>query len=193
MWIETVTSTMSRLGLRSHTSRMVKGLKYTYIQNERRIPLTAVYPGSFDPVTYGHLNIIERAASFSERLIVGVLDNPAKTPLLSVGERVDLLSDILSSYRNVSVCAFSGLLTEFARLVDAQVVVKGLRNASDFDYEHTMAIVNREVAGLETVYLTAEPRLSYISSSMVKEMRKLGMSIDAYVPLPVVNKLNNIF
>jgi pantetheine-phosphate adenylyltransferase len=153
--------------------------------------LTALCPGTFDPVTNGHLDIIERAARRFDALIVGVLDNPAKHPLFGVEERVSLLKEVTQDLPNVEVDAFSGLLVEYARRRGADVVVKGLRAVSDFEYEIQMAQMNHALSGLETLFVTTAPQWSFLSSSLVKEVATFGGDVGALVPAVVAERLRD--
>lgn len=150
--------------------------------------LTALCPGTFDPVTNGHLDIIERAAQRFETLVVAVLDNPSKHPLLSVEERVSLLKEVTQPLANVEVDSFSGLLVEYATRKGAAVVVKGLRAVTDFEYEIQMAQMNHRLGGLETLFMTTSPQWSFLSSSLVKEVAALGGDVSGLVP-KVVSEL----
>jgi pantetheine-phosphate adenylyltransferase len=151
--------------------------------------LTALCPGTFDPVTNGHLDIIERAARRFDALIVGVLDNPSKQPLFGVEERVTLLKEVTNDMDNVEVEAFSGLLVDFARRRGADVVVKGLRAVTDFEYEIQMAQMNHSLSGLETLFITTAPQWSFLSSSLLKEVARFGGDIAALVPPVVAERL----
>jgi pantetheine-phosphate adenylyltransferase len=153
--------------------------------------LTALCPGTFDPVTNGHLDIIERAARRFDALIVGVLDNPAKQPLFGVEERVSLLKEVTQGLPNVEVDAFSGLLVEYAGRRGADVVVKGLRAVSDFEYEIQMAQMNLSLSGLETLFITTAPQWSFLSSSLVKEVVGFGGDVRAFVPAVVAERLRD--
>ena len=146
--------------------------------------LRAIYPGSFDPVTYGHLDIIERAASISDELIVGVLQNKAKTPLFSVEERVTILSEVTKNLKNVKIVPFEGLLIDFAKQMDAKVIVRGLRAITDFEYELQIAQTNRKLSegALDTFFLTTSLEHSYLSSSSVREIAYFGGDISQCVP-----------
>jgi len=150
---------------------------------------TALCPGTFDPVTNGHLDIIERAGQHFEAVIVGVLANPAKEPLFSVEERVSMLKAVTSDLPNVEVEAFSGLLVELARRRDARIIVKGLRAVSDFEYEIQMAQMNQRLGGVETLFMPASPKWSYLSSSLVKEVAGLGGDVSGLVPEFVRDRL----
>ena len=150
----------------------------------------AVYPGSFDPVTLGHLDIIERTASMMDRVIVGVLKNSAKSPLFSVEERVKMLESLTSHYPNVEVKAFDGLLVDFVHQNQADVIVRGLRAITDFEYELQMSQINHKLdSDLETIFLTTSIEYSYVSSTIVKEVATLGGDITQFVPEVVIEKL----
>ena len=152
--------------------------------------LRAIYPGSFDPVTYGHLDIIERAASISDELIVGVLQNKAKTPLFSVEERVIMLGEVTKNLKNVKIVPFEGLLIDFAKQMDAKVIVRGLRAITDFEYELQMSQTNRKLnADVETLFLTTSLDYSYLSSTTVKEVASFGGDITQFVPEFVAKKV----
>lgn len=152
--------------------------------------LRAIYPGSFDPVTYGHLDIIERAASISDELIVGVLQNKAKTPLFSVEERVIILREVTKNLKNVKIIPFEGLLIDFAAQMDAKVIVRGLRAITDFEYELQMSQTNRKLnADIETLFLTTSLEYSFLSSTTVKEVASFGGDISQFVPDFVAEKV----
>lgn len=143
---------------------------------------TAIYPGSFDPVTRGHLDIIARAARATDKLIVAVLNNGAKNSLFSVEERVKMLEEETAGFPNVEVRSFNGLLVDFARQCDAQVIIRGLRAITDFEYELQMAQTNRILnPSIDTFFLTADLEHSYLSSSTVKEVARFGGDISAFV------------
>jgi len=153
---------------------------------------TAVYPGSFDPLTNGHIDIIDRARGLCDRLILAVLVNDDKKPLFSVEERIRMLDSTVSggSGANVEAREFSGLLVEFARRAGARFLVRGLRAVSDFEYEFQMALMNRRLAPeLETVFLMAKEEYSYVSSRLVKEVARLGGDVSGLVPPPVAAAL----
>jgi len=160
------------------------------VQKSRAVS-TAVFPGSFDPLTNGHVDIVERALEIFDRVIVGVLYNPSKSVLLSQEERVALISKQFSKYRGrVSVVSFSGLLVEFVQSTGSRVVLRGLRAISDFDYEAQMALVNRKLAPhIETFFLTAREEHSYISSTVVKQVAMLGGDVSDMVPAGVAKAL----
>jgi pantetheine-phosphate adenylyltransferase len=151
--------------------------------------LTALCPGTFDPVTNGHLDIIERAARRFDALTVGVLDNPSKQPLFSAEERVSLLKEATQDLANVEVEAFSGLLVEYASRKGADLVVKGLRAVTDFEFEIQMAQMNHSLSGMETMFMTTSPQWSFLSSSLVKEVARFGGDVSALVPGVVADRL----
>ena len=152
--------------------------------------LRAVYPGSFDPVTFGHLDIITRSAKLVDELIVGVLVNNAKSPLFSVEERVKILEKTVENLTNVKVIPFEGLLVEFVRKMEAQMVVRGLRAITDFEYELQMAQTNHKLEPeLETIFLTTSLEYSYLSSSTVKEVAAFGGDISQFVPHIVIERM----
>ncbi|MCJ7966044.1 MULTISPECIES: pantetheine-phosphate adenylyltransferase [Eubacterium] len=152
----------------------------------------AIYPGSFDPVTYGHLDVIKRASKIVDELIVGVLNNKSKTPLFSVENRVKMLNDAVSDLPNVKVMSFEGLLVDFAKKVDAQLIVRGLRAVTDFEYElqmsQTNSVLNNEV---DTIFFTTSLEYAYLSSSTVKEAAYFGADISKFVPPNVVIEVKN--
>ena len=152
--------------------------------------LRAVYPGSFDPVTFGHLDIITSSAKLVDELIVGVLVNNAKSPLFSVEERVKILEKTVENIPNVKVIPFEGLLVEFVRKMEAQMVVRGLRAITDFEYELQMAQTNHKLEPeLETIFLTTSLEYSYLSSSTVKEVAAFGGDISQFVPHIVIERM----
>lgn len=145
--------------------------------------LRAIYPGSFDPVTYGHLDIIKRASGLADELIVGVLNNKAKTPLFSVEERVKMLEEVTKELPGVRIIPFEGLLADFAREMSAKMIVRGLRAVTDFEYELQMAQTNHKLAeDIETVFLTTSLQYSYLSSTIVKEVASFEGDISQFVP-----------
>jgi pantetheine-phosphate adenylyltransferase len=149
----------------------------------------AVCPGSFDPVTNGHLDIVVRAARLYDELVVGVLVNPSKAGLFSIEERIHLLSEVTADLDNVRVEAFQGLLVDFCKANDIAVVVKGLRAVSDFDYELQMAQMNLGLAGVETLFMPTNPLYSFLSSSLIKDVAKWGGDVSAHVPEVVAARL----
>ena len=145
--------------------------------------MRAIYPGSFDPVTNGHLDIIRRAAAISDELIVGVLNNKAKTPLFSVEERVKMVCEVTGDMKNVKIVPFEGLLIDFAQQMDAKVIVRGLRAITDFEYELQMSQTNRKLSpDVETLFMTTGLEYSYLSSTTVKEVASFGGDISQFVP-----------
>lgn len=152
----------------------------------------AVYPGSFDPVTFGHLDVIRRSASLVDELVVGILNNNTKTPLFSVEERVKILLEVTADIPNVRVESFSGLSVDFARKCGAKFIVRGLRAITDFDYELQMAQTNRVLnPDIDTLFLTTSLEYAYLSSSTVKEVANYGGDIRKFVPDAVVDRLYN--
>jgi pantetheine-phosphate adenylyltransferase len=146
----------------------------------------AVCPGSFDPVTLGHLDIVERSSKIYDEVTVAVLVNKKKSSLFTVDERIDLLTRITAEYGNVKVDSFHGLLVDYCRARDIPVIVKGLRAISDFDYELQMAQMNHGLAGVETMFMTTNPLYSFLSSSLVKEVATYGGDVSGLVP-PLVH------
>jgi pantetheine-phosphate adenylyltransferase len=144
--------------------------------------LTALCPGTFDPVTNGHLDIIGRAAETFDAVIVGALENPSKQPMFTLEERVAMLKEACSGMSGVSVVSFRGLLVDFANAQHAGVIVKGLRAVSDYEYEIQMAQMNHRLAGVETIFMPTNPSWSFLSSSLVKEVAKLGGDVQGLVP-----------
>jgi len=149
----------------------------------------AVCPGSFDPVTNGHLDIVVRAARLYDELVVGVLVNPSKAGLFSLEERIELLAEVTADLDNVRVQAFQGLLVDFCKANDIAVVVKGLRAVSDFDYELQMAQMNLGLAGVETLFMPTNPLYSFLSSSLIKDVAKWGGDVSGHVPHEVATRL----
>ena len=152
--------------------------------------LKGIYPGSFDPVTYGHLDVIERSSKLVDELIVGVLNNKAKSPLFSAEERVRMLNEVTKDMPNVMVVPFEGLLVDFARKMDAGLVIRGLRAITDFEYELQMAQTNHKMEpDVETVFLTTSLDYSYLSSTTVKEVAAFGGDISQFVPEMVAQRI----
>ena len=158
-------------------------------------PVTCICPGSYDPVTNGHLDIIRRAAGIFERVIVGVVRDPQhKATMFSVEERVGFIAEALSDVPNVQVEVFSDLVVEFARRFGARTMVKGLRAISDFEWEFQMHHLNRNLAPeVETMYLMSSPQYSFLSSSGVKEVASFGGNVDDLVPEPVARRFHELF
>jgi len=148
----------------------------------------AVYPGSFDPITLGHLNIIRRAAGIFDELIVCVMVNSDKRPLFSVEERVELIQRTVSRFPNVTVEASDDLVVEFMRKRGAKVIIKGLRAVSDFDWEFQIAMVNRKLdQSIETLFMPSSEKYTFLSSSVVKEMAKYGADLETFVPHEIID------
>jgi pantetheine-phosphate adenylyltransferase len=149
----------------------------------------AVCPGSFDPVTNGHVDVITRASALYDELVVAVLVNPGKAGLFSVDERMELLSEALADLPNVTVSSFQGLLVDYCRTHDIPVIVKGLRAVSDFEYELQMAQMNRELANIETLFVPTAPQVGHLSSSLVKQVARFGGDVSRLVPKAVNDRL----
>jgi len=164
-------------------------------ESETRLPrryrgVTAIYPGSFDPITNGHLDLIQRGSRLFDRLIISVLRNEAKQPLFSAEERMEMLCEVVDEYSNIEVDSFHGLLVDHARTHSATVLLRGIRAISDYEYELQMALMNRRLnPGLETVFLLANEAYSFISSRLVKEVFSLGGNISGLVPPSVEERL----
>jgi pantetheine-phosphate adenylyltransferase len=153
-------------------------------------PIIAIYPGSYDPVTNGHLDLIERASKVFDRLIVAVLRNLEKEPLFTLEERLAMLREVTHGWGNVEVDVFDGLLVEYARRRNARVILRGIRAVSDYEYELQMALMNRKLEPeLETVFMLPAEAYSYLSSSLVKEIARLGGPIHGLVPAVVEERL----
>ena len=157
--------------------------------------ITAIYPGSYDPVTNGHIDVIERAASIFDRVVVGVVGQPRhKEPMFALEERVDFLTEATRDLDNVKVDVFSELVVDFARKWGAKVIVKGLRVISDFEWEFQMHQLNRTLApDIETVYVMASPNVSFVSSSGVKEIASFGGRVDELVPEAVARRFRELY
>ena len=151
--------------------------------------LTALCPGTYDPVTNGHLDIVRRAAARFDRVVMAVIENPDKAPLFEVAERVEMLREAVVDLDNVEVDSFTGLLVDYARAKGAGVIVKGLRAVSDFDYELQMAQMNRHLAEVETFFVPTSAKWSYLSSSLVKEVARFGGDVSSLVPEDVLRRL----
>ena len=150
----------------------------------------ALYPGTFDPPTNGHVDLIQRGAKLFEHLTVAILNNPVKNPLFTVEERVEMLTEVTSSLGNVSVATFDGMMVEFARQQGASAVLRGIRAISDYEYEFQMALMNRRLAPeIETVFLQPAGRYSFISSRMLKEVFSFGGDVSGLVPPNVLKRL----
>jgi len=157
--------------------------------------ITAICPGSYDPVTNGHLDVIARAAGIFDRVVIGVVGTPHhKQPMFTIEDRVEFLRDALSDFRNVEIDVFRELVVDFAKRWDAKAIVKGLRVISDFEWEFQMNQLNRHLApDVETVYVMASPQVSFVSSSGVKEIAAFGGDISELVPEPVARRFKELF
>ena len=154
----------------------------------------AIYPGSFDPITNGHLDVIERARKLFDEVVVAVAHNDEKQPLFSLKERLDLLGETAGKIDNVKIAEFEGLLVEFARREQAGVVIRGLRAISDFEFEFQMALMNRKLdPAVETIFLMPKEEYTYLSSRIVKEIARLGGDISGFVPVCVAKALSRKF
>ena len=154
----------------------------------------AIYPGTFDPITNGHLDIIERAAQLFDRVTVAVATNSAKTPLFSTAERIEMIGQVAAPFANVVVDGFTGLLVEYAAARGAQALIRGLRAISDFEYEFQMALVNRKLSnGITTVFLMSHEKYTYLNSTIVKEVARYGGEVDSFVPPLVRERLRQKF
>ena len=153
----------------------------------------ALCPGSFDPPTVGHLDIIERASQLFENVTVGVIRNSTKTAILNASERVEMLKLCVAKFKNVDVISFDGLLVDCVKEINADVVVKGLRAVSDFDYELQMAQMNRQLSNVETLFLSTNPGQSFLSSSIVRDLAKYGGDISPLVPSEIYAEVRQRF
>jgi pantetheine-phosphate adenylyltransferase len=150
----------------------------------------AIYPGSFDPLTNGHLDLIARGSKIFDHLVVAILKNSEKSPLFSVPERVEMITESVQDFGNVSVATFDGLLVEFALQQRAQAVLRGIRAISDYEYELQMALMNRRLAPqLETIFMMPGEKYSYVSSRLIKNVFELGGSVEGLVPSTVIKRL----
>jgi pantetheine-phosphate adenylyltransferase len=154
---------------------------------------SALVPGSFDPPTKGHLDVIERCAGIFDRVLVAVVENPSKEPLFTAAERMDLIRISCTPWDNVEVGSFAGLLVEYASSEGIDVIVKGLRAMTDFDYEFQMSQMNRHLSGIVTLFVATKPEYGYLSSSLVKQVAGLGGSVDSLVPEPVARAMKERF
>jgi pantetheine-phosphate adenylyltransferase len=150
-------------------------------------PKTAVYAGSFDPITHGHLNIATRGASLVDKLIIAVGENPKKKYMFPLHERIQMIEESVQGVKNVVVSSFQGLLVDFCRNAEAQIILRGLRAATDFDFEFQIGLANMDMASdIETVFLLSEPKNIFISSSLVKEIASHGGDVQQYLPKPAL-------
>lgn len=154
----------------------------------------AIYPGTFDPVTNGHLDLVARASAIFDRVIVAIAVNNGKQPLFNIDERVSIMQEVITDYRGVAVIGFNNLLVECAAEHGANIILRGLRAVSDFEYEFQLAGMNRHLsAELETLFMTPSEKYAFISSSMIREIARLGGDISAFVPVVVGDALNKKF
>jgi len=161
---------------------------------KERLTLIAIYPGSFDPLTNGHLDVIERGRKIFDRLVVGILKNPHKQPLFTSEERKAMIEEVVKPFSNVEVEIFDGLLVNFARKKGCQVILRGLRAISDYEYETQIALINRKMAPeIETLFLPTSTEFSYLNSTIVKEIASFGGCIRGLVPPVVEKKLRDKF
>lgn len=148
---------------------------------------TAIYPGSFDPITLGHLNIVRRAAAMFDKVVVCVMKNSEKSPMFTIEERMELVRKVTARFSNVEVATTDMLLAEYAKQHENAVIVKGLRALSDFDYEFQIALINKKMnPQLETIFLTASEKYTYLSSTVVKEMARYGADLSDFVPIEII-------
>jgi pantetheine-phosphate adenylyltransferase len=154
----------------------------------------AIYPGSFDPITNGHLDLIERALALFDRLYVAVAENPDKTTLFSTEERLSLIKQLTKNQKRVAAVSFSGLLADWTKKFKAVAIIRGLRAVSDFEYEFQMALMNRKLyKGAESVFLMPSARYTFLSSNLIKDIARLGGDVSAFVPKSVEKKLKETF
>jgi pantetheine-phosphate adenylyltransferase len=152
----------------------------------------AIYPGSFDPLTNGHLDLVARGAKIFDHLVIAILKNSEKAPLFSVDERIEMITEAVAPFGNVSVATFNGLLVEFVLEQRAQAILRGVRAISDYEYELQMALMNRRLAPtVETVFLMADEKYSYVSSRLIKNVFELGGSVEGLVPQTVITRLQD--
>ena len=167
---------------------MINNMEESSISNQK----IALYPGSFDPITNGHLDVLERASRMFDNVVIAVLNHPNKVAFLSVDERVSLIKEAVKSMKNVSVDSFAGLTVEYARQIGARFLIRGLRSITDFEYEIQLCQTNHVIAPeIDTVYLSTKPEHNFISSSMVKELSNLNTDVSKFVPKNVVEYLKN--
>jgi len=153
-----------------------------------------IYPGTFDPITLGHLDVIQRAASLFDKVIVSVLVNASKAPLFTKEERMEMIRETVKNYKHVEVDEFDGLLVEYAKKKNAIAIIRGLRAISDFEYEFQMALMNRKISdGITTVFLMPHEKYTYLNSTIVRELARLHADVSEFVPKSVVKKLSQKF
>jgi len=156
--------------------------------------MKAVYPGSFDPITNGHIDIIERGLAIFDEVIVAIARNSGKKPLFSIKERVKILNEVTNGFKGIKIDIFDGLLVDYVKKVGAKAVIRGLRAVSDFEYEFQMAITNRKLGNdVETIFLMSSEKYSYLSSSIVKEVASYGGNVSGMVPEKIVKALDKKF
>ena len=156
--------------------------------------ITAVYPGTFDPITNGHLDIIERATQLFDKVIISVAFNINKKPLFTETERMDMVAKSTKKFRNIEIDVFSGLLVDYAVKKKARVIIRGLRAISDFEYEFQMSLTNRKLApGITTIFLMPNEKYTYLNSSLIRELSKLKGNVSSFVPPYVMKKLKSKF
>ena len=155
--------------------------------------MKAIYPGTFDPITNGHLDIIERAHKRFQTVVVAVSQNPGKTPLFTLEERMGMVKEIVAGQEGIEVDSFEGLLVDYAKRRGIGILVKGLRAVTDFDYELQMAQMNHKLAEVETLFMVATPTHSFLSSSLVKEIARFGGDVSTFVPSEVARKMKERF
>jgi len=148
-----------------------------------------VCPGSFDPITFGHLDIIKRASSIFDEIVIAVLVNQTKQTLFTVDERIEMIGEVTARYKNVKVASWSGLLVDYCKANDISMIVKGLRAVTDFDYELQMSQINLQLQGVETLFMSTAPAHSFLSSSLVKEIASYGGDVSSYIPEPILKRL----
>ena len=148
-----------------------------------------VSPGSFDPITFGHLDIIKRASALFDEVIIAVLVNTTKKTLFTVDERLEMIAEVTSQYPNVRVDSWSGLLVDYCETHDVKAIVKGLRAVTDFDYELQMSQINLQLKGIETLFMATAPAHSFLSSSLVKEIATFGGDVSAYLPASIITRV----
>jgi pantetheine-phosphate adenylyltransferase len=150
-----------------------------------------VCPGSFDPITFGHLDIIKRASSIFDEIVIAVLVNQTKQTLFTVDERIEMIGEVTARYKNVKVASWSGLLVDYCKANDISMIVKGLRAVTDFDYELQMSQINLQLQGVETLFMSTAPAHSFLSSSLVKEIASYGGDVSSYIPEPILKRLKS--
>jgi pantetheine-phosphate adenylyltransferase len=150
-----------------------------------------VCPGSFDPITFGHLDIVERASSIFDEVVIAVMVNKTKQTLFTVEERIEMTKEVTSKFPNVKVDSWSGLLVDYCKTNDISIIVKGLRAVTDFDYELQMSQINLQLQGVETLFLSTAPAHSFLSSSLVKEIASHGGDVSSYIPATLLERLKN--